>query len=645
MLRDLTPQTSRLAERQAVSRPPSRVAGKPGRVGAIVAFLGAVGLVLAYALPGATYDIVARQEYGIVLWLAIALGFATGLLPRSRPAPLVLALVGALAVFAAWTALSLLWTESAERTTAELARVLGYMALVVLLVCVLDRTTWRAAAMGLGFGALLVCGLAVASRLWPGAFPTDPLQQSGIARLVYPFGYWNAVGAWGAMSTAIGLAWSAHDQSRVRRAVALGFVPLAVLTTYLSYSRAGIAGTVLGVIAVLALSRHRVTAFLHAAAAAAGTAIAVIAVRGAPAIADGTGTAGVRLVLGAIAFAVAIGVGAAVVTSIGRVTRARTPARVVRLVVVVGLVVLAFTAAAFGPRLASRAWNEFRHPVVATTSDPASRLTQLSGTRYGVWNSALTAFSASPITGRGAGTFEFWWDRHPRSPEFVRNAHSFELENMAELGAPGLIFIVAVMAAALSVLIAVRRRTRRSTSVGASVALLAPFLVYLLQASVDWMWQVTAVTVLAFAGAAIAGVRLSASRPRLRWFSRGAIALAAVGAGLVLVPGLVSTAEIRQSQGAERAGNGPLALSWARAAVRAEPWAASPYEQRGLVLESAGRFTQAAGDLERAIAREPTNFRHWLILARIETERGDLIGATRDYNRARQLRPEAFTVG
>jgi Tfp pilus assembly protein PilF len=79
--------------------------------------------------------------------------------------------------------------------------------------------------------------------------------------------------------------------------------------------------------------------------------------------------------------------------------------------------------------------------------------------------------------------------------------------------------------------------------------------------------------------------------------------------------------------------------------VRAEPWAASPYEQRGLVLESAGQFAQAAGDLERAIAREPTNFRHWLILARIETERGDPIAATRDYDRARQLRPEAFASG
>jgi tetratricopeptide (TPR) repeat protein len=111
---------------------------------------------------------------------------------------------------------------------------------------------------------------------------------------------------------------------------------------------------------------------------------------------------------------------------------------------------------------------------------------------------------------------------------------------------------------------------------------------------------------------------------------------------LVQIPGLLSTSEIRSSQAAERAGNASLAYSWANAAVSAEPWAASPYEQRGLVLESAGRLTAAAKDLDRAIAREPSNFVQWLLLSRIETERGDLDAATRDYERARQLRPHAL---
>jgi cytochrome c-type biogenesis protein CcmH/NrfG len=118
--------------------------------------------------------------------------------------------------------------------------------------------------------------------------------------------------------------------------------------------------------------------------------------------------------------------------------------------------------------------------------------------------------------------------------------------------------------------------------------------------------------------------------------------LAAVGAILVQVPGLVSTLELRRSQSAERSGNAALAYSWANGAVSAEPWAASPYEQRGLVLEANGSLGQAAADLHRAIAREPTNFVHWLLLARVDTERGDLAAAARAYSQAHQLRPRAL---
>ena len=72
-----------------------------------------------------------------------------------------------------------------------------------------------------------------------------------------------------------------------------------------------------------------------------------------------------------------------------------------------------------------------------------------------------------------------------------------------------------------------------------------------------------------------------------------------------------------------------------------EPWAASGYEQRGLVLEAEGRLTEAASDLRRAISHEPTNFVHWLLLARIQTERGLYDVALRDYRQARRLGRQA----
>jgi tetratricopeptide (TPR) repeat protein len=110
---------------------------------------------------------------------------------------------------------------------------------------------------------------------------------------------------------------------------------------------------------------------------------------------------------------------------------------------------------------------------------------------------------------------------------------------------------------------------------------------------------------------------------------------------VVQLPGLLSTTEIRRSQAAERARNGNLALALANNAIDVEPWSASANEQRGLVLEAAGRYNAAAIALRRAIANEPTNYVHWLNLARVETERGGINAALIDYSQAHRLRPQS----
>ena len=192
-----------------------------------------------------------------------------------------------------------------------------------------------------------------------------------------------------------------------------------------------------------------------------------------------------------------------------------------------------------------------------------------------------------------------------------------------------------------AVAVAVRRRAHRHTSVGISTAFLAAFVVFLFHASVDWMWESTAITVLALAGVAAIGARLARRGPRLSWWARAGLVVLCIGAGAVQLPGLLSTVEIRRSQAAERARNGNLALAFANDAVDVEPWSASAYEQRGLVLEAADRYGAAAVALRRAISDEPTNYVHWLDLARVETERGRIGAALVDYATAHRLRPDS----
>jgi hypothetical protein len=617
---------------------------QPTRTGSVLAFAGTFGLVLAYALRGGSYDIVVFEEYGLLIWWVLAIGIAVGVLPRVRPARTVMLLGAALLAYTAWTALSLVWTQSSELTTEEVARSLDYLGLVLLVGLVLDKGTWRAAAAGLGFGAFAVCAMAVASRLAPGAFPADVIESTlRIDRLSYPFGYWNAVAAWGAMSTAIGLAWSAHDGVIARRVVVLAFVPVAALATYLSYSRAGLVGTALGVIVVLIASRNRLTVVVHTAAAAVGAALAIVAVRGEPAIAHGTGDRGALIVLAVLGGAGAVSVAAAWLTGRLGADGWRVPRERARVIATACGVAALVAGVIVGPGLTRKAWHSFSHPVVvASTTDPAARLLTLSGTRYEVWKSALAAFDEHPLDGTGAGTFEFWFNRHPDGdPQFVRDTHNLWLQNMAELGLPGLLLIVAFAVAALAVAVAVRRRARRSLSAGLSTAFLAAFVVFLWHASVDWMWESTAITVLALAGVSVLGARLAGPRRRLRWWARATCVVLCLAAGALQLPGLLSTIEIRRSQSAEREGQGNQALALANDAVKVEPWSASAYEQRGLVLEAAGRYAAATAALRRAISDEPTNYVHWLDLARVQTERGEIAAAVADYARAHALRPDS----
>ncbi len=615
--------------------------GTAARLPAAIAFLAGLGVVLLYALSGGAYDAVTFQEYGLVIWILVAAPLGLGLLPWRRPSAPVAAVCGALLTYAIWIALSLIWTESPERTMVELARTLDYLGLVLLISVALGPDTWRPAIAGLGAGALTVCVLALLSRLFPAAFPATGLSAAAqFERLSYPFGYWNAVAAWGAMSVAFALTWSAHAASRLGRAAALAVVPAAGGVIYLTYSRAGIGGSVLAVLVVLALSRNRFTVIVHGLLAGAGTTVAVLVISSEPDIANATGTRGATTVLAAVIGGGAIAFAGAWLTSLAGVDRWSLPRQASRAVGLVAVIAALAAGVVFLPHLATRAWRSFKSTAVVTQSnDPSQRLLNLSGDRYLVWKSAFQEFDHRPLTGGGAGTFQFWWNRHGTTPEYLRDTHNIWLQNLAELGLPGLLLIGAIVLTAIWVTIAARRRARRRVSAGAAAASAAVLVVYVAFASVDWMWQSTAVTVLALAMIAAAGARLGSRNRLLGWRLRVPVVLFAAAACAVQLPGLLSMIDIRRSQQAERGQRANVALALANDAVGAAPWAASPYEQRGLILEAAGRYAAAAENLRRATENEPTNYAHWLILARIETEQGRLASAAHDLQQAHRLRP------
>ena len=77
-------------------------------------------LVLYLALEGGGYDAIVRSEVGIAVWWIVLLGAAVGVLPVARVTAVGWVGLGLLGAFAAWTALGISWSESSERSVAEL---------------------------------------------------------------------------------------------------------------------------------------------------------------------------------------------------------------------------------------------------------------------------------------------------------------------------------------------------------------------------------------------------------------------------------------------------------------------------------------------------------------------------------------------
>ena len=604
----------------------------------------ALGVPLLWsAFRGGAYDIVPRQELALVLWWVLALGVAAGLLPAARPARALLVPLAGFGLMLALSAASLDWTASQEATVAELARVALYTGTVLLVLALVDRENWAAAAAAVVGVALLVALASAISRLVPGAVSHDVERVLHTTRLNYPLNYWNAVGAWSAIAATTGLIASAHARHVAVRALALACVPACAVAVYLTYSRAGLLDLGLGLVLAVALGRNRWTTAAHAAAAAAGAGVAVLVVRGQPEIADASGSAGAPAVALALAGAAALCGGVAWLTRrAGADERWRLrPVAARRALAVVLAALVAGVAALAASDVPGRAWDEFRTPAAGNVDrDPAARLANLNSLRYELWKEGAQAWRQRPLEGIGAGTYELHWNQFATRPLTVRDAHSLYLENLAELGAGGLLAVLLVAGGLLAAAFRARPRGGPAGEVGAHACLCAAAVIFFLHAGVDWLWESTAVALLGIVCATVAAARVSApatSRPRLPW--RAGLAAAAAAVCVLQLPGIAGTLRERAARDALADGDSAAALRFSDNAVRISPWAASPVALRAEALQSAGRLDAARTDLRRAIEAEPSNWRHWFLLARLETAAGRSRAAVAALAEARRLNP------
>jgi len=473
--------------------------------------------------------------------------------------------------------------------------------------------------------------------------------------------YWNALAAFAAIGVPLLLGVALGARTLAGQAIAAAALPLSALCIYLTISRGGTFALVVGMIVFLIFVPKRLAAFGTLLAGGAGAAILVAGASQRDALQDGLPTAaaldqGTQLLwlavivcCGVALLQVAMGLAA---RHLKRPTRLAPGRRtfVVR-TLAVAAVSCAVAVGAGVPGWANDRWQEFKAPEGTVTpgsqDDVFSRLSAANGNdRFQYWQSALDADATDVLKGIGPGTFEFWWSRHG-SPGFVRDAHTLYFETLAESGIIGFALLGGLLAFLL--VVAVTRSLRAPPAlrvwIAAAVGGLAAFMT---AAAVEWVWEMAAIAcAVMLLGAVILAGREEGElvegveAPRRRRLPRAVLAvLAVVALGAVAVP-MAGALATRSSQDAAAAGRLTAALEDSRTAERLQPYAATPQLQRALVYEEAGALANAAAAAKAATADEPTNWRTWFVLARVDARRGEAVAAVAALRRPADRAPDS----
>jgi hypothetical protein len=440
---------------------------------------------------------------------------------RQRFAMPALVALGALAALACWSGLSGSWSPVPDVPLQDMERALLYVALFALGLLAADS----AHRAGLLVWALLgvvvvVVGAGVLSRLQPDLVAGAPLVPGqDDTRLSYPLGYWNALGALATIGGVLAIGLAADPRAaRILRALAGAAAVVLLVAMYLSLSRGAWLALIAGIVALLALSRYRGTLLATLVVVGAAVAAALLMLRSYPALVDGPRVGDALRTQGdaftlRLAAVVVLAAGAQWLLTGTRMpagvraaaSRAVIPALIALCGVIVAVPLFGLlvrdssgerrTVAAVDDLSSwvSRQWDDFVAPSTPLVDTGTSRLLSTKSSRVDQYRVALDGFEAQPLRGEGAGSYEVRFMRTREVEDKVRDAHSLPLQTLAELGAVGFALLLAFVGAVL-VALGRARAGRGALRRSQAAAVGAAFFVWLVHASLDWDWEMPAVT-------------------------------------------------------------------------------------------------------------------------------------------------------
>jgi hypothetical protein len=616
-----------------------------------------LALLVLWAVKDGGYDSTTWLAGAIGLtvlgaWSRLALGAAHRLGRYGRVALI------ALALYTAWSYASILWAVDKGTALIGSDRTLLYL----LLFWFFARVDWSARRLEL---TLLVytfgIGVFAAATLLELALgPASQLFQGG--QLSAGLGYHNATAAMGTIGAAAAILLGSSQRRHLLARCGLAALAVACLElSLLAQSRGWLYTFPLIAVALLALAPERGRILLWAAIPFGCVLATLPWLLHGWAVSDGAVSghvAAVNMQTARVALlsALAAGLlGLLLATGQRRYRLSRRGRRLARKVTHV-LAVLAIAATAGAAVIAiqsgtiARGWHQFTTD--AHSQRGVSHFTELGSGRYDMWRVAAHSFIRHPLGGLGQDNFAQAYLAARHTGEEPLWVHSLELRLLAQTGAVGLAAFCAFLVCAL---LAYRRAARDGdpTLRLALVAALVPATVWVVHGSVDWFWELPALSGAAFAflGAAAAlepgrevfehraADRRAGIRRALRLVpALGALAISGVA---LWVMGTAYLSERALQEGrALAAVKPPAALHDLSLAASYEPLSSTPLTLGAGIELRRGHATSTLTWARAGLRRDPGDWVLWLEAGLADGKLGRLMAENAALARARALDPQ-----
>ena len=631
----------------AGASPPLIEAGSWPALAQPLPLLAAVGLFVYWGSAGGGYFPHDWYAGGILfgaMILVALVGRPDLIAGLSRP---TLVAVVALAGFAGWSFLSIGWADVQGDSWLGAGRTALY--LLVFTLFAVWRVPLNGALILLGAFALGV-GLLGAGTLAAAARADDASAYFIGGRFVEPLGYVNGNAALAVLAfwPAFFLA-SRRELPILVRALFLAIAGVLLELALLPQSRGALLAFPVAAIAYVVLVPNRVRTAVHALPVAVALAVSLRALLDVADEDTGAGLASASSTAAKAVAASALGLfvcGLVLAVADRRLefsarTRRVSAQALAVLAVTITLVALVtiLVSVDVGER-ARTAWEQLNTPPQTLAGEEGRLTAGLQSSRGDLWRVALAEFREHPLTGIGTENFAVPYVADRRAEEETLYPHSFPIGVLTQTGLVGAALMAAFLVAAIVAgLTAVRRLGGLARAV-AGVCLVV-FVSWLAHASIDWFWELPALTAPAIAFLALAGAsggsppRAPSRRARLGVWISVALVFALV---VSFIPPWLSARETRYAA-TEWRRDYAGAIARLDRARRLNPLSDAPDLTAGSIAQRREDWGGMAAAYERALERNPFSWYSRLELALARAKQGRRADAAAELDRARELNP------